>query len=135
MKFTRDERGVAGVEMALVSPFLIMALLLMLDVGIAVKERMDLDHSTRSGAQAVMANVNETQQIKDLVVASAGGMQNITVSVEKTCTCDGASVGCTSWCTPTTPPSVFLQISAAKTHTGFLLPAFNVESQTHVQIR
>lgn len=135
MKILKDERGVAAVEMALVSPFLILGLLLMLDVGIAVKERMNLDHNTRTGAQAVMTNLNDTQMVKDLIVASSGGATDISVTVEKICTCDGSGVSCTTWCSPTAPPSVFLQISAARPHNGFLLPDFTVESQTHVQIR
>ncbi len=135
MRFVRDEHGAAAVEMALISPFLILGLLLMLDVGVAVKERLDLDHSTRTGAQAVMANVNETQQISDLVLASSEGASGVTVSVEKTCSCGSTTVDCTNWCSGNTPPSVFMNISAARQHLGFLLPEFTVESQTNVQIR
>ncbi|MDN3721613.1 TadE/TadG family type IV pilus assembly protein [Roseibium salinum] len=105
--FFRDDRGVAAVEMALVAPFLILGLLLMLDVGIAVKERMDLDHSTRSGAQAAMANVNEAQQIADLVTASTNGAPGVTVSVVKTCSCGSVAVQCTSWCSAKVPPLGF----------------------------
>ncbi|WP_428651631.1 TadE/TadG family type IV pilus assembly protein [Roseibium sp.] len=135
MKFWRDERGVAAVEMALISPVLILGLLLMLDIGVAVKERLDLDHSTRTGAQAVMANVNDTTEIRNLVVATTEGDPGVSVSVEKVCSCGTTAVSCTSWCTADTPPSVFMNISATKLHVGFLLPQFNVESQTNVQIR
>lgn len=135
LKIIRDERGVAGIEMALVTPFLVLGLLLMVDVGIAIGERLDLDHSTRTGAQAVMANLNDTMQISSLMLASTRAPEDVTVSVEKTCACGGTTVECTSWCSAEEPPSVFMNISAARLHDGFLLPPFNVESRTHVQIR
>lgn len=135
MKLIRDERGVAAVEMALISPVLIMGLLLMFDVGIAVKERMVLDNATRAGAQAVMANVNETNEIKSIIEASMKSTENVTVSVVKDCKCGDASVACTNWCSSTTPPSVFLKMSAARLRVGFLLPDHTLRSQTHVQIR
>ncbi len=135
MNFWRDESGVAAVEMAMIAPILVMGLLLMMDIGMAVKERIDLDQSTRAGAQAVMANVNDTTEIKNLVVATAEGDPDVTVSVEKVCSCSGAAVSCANWCSAKEPPSVFMNISASKMHVGFLLPQFNVESQTNVQIR
>jgi Flp pilus assembly protein TadG len=134
-RLNKDQLGVAAVEMTLISPFLILGLLLMLDVGVAVKERLNLDHSTRVGAQAVMANINETSEISNVVLASASEPENVTISVEKTCSCGSTQVDCANWCSANVPPSVFLNISAVKQHTGFLLPPFNLESQTHVQIR
>lgn len=135
MRLIRDESGVAAVEMALISPVLMMGLLLMFDVAIAVKERMVLDNATRAGAQAVMANVNQTSEVKAIIQASVTKLENVTVSVDKNCTCGDAEVACTNWCTATTPPSVFLKISAARIRTGFLLPDHRLRSQTHVQIR
>jgi Flp pilus assembly protein TadG len=135
MNFLKDRRGVAAVEMALISPFLIMGLLLMLDAGVAVKKRLDLDHSTRTGAQAVMSNINETDEISNLVLAASHNSSEVTVTVLKTCSCSGTPVSCNSYCSATVPPSVFMNITAARQHTGFLLPPFKLESQTNVQIR
>lgn len=131
----RDRSGVAAVEMALIAPVLILGLLMMLDVGFAVRERVNLDHSTRTGAQAVMSNLNDETEISDIVLAAANEPQSVTIAVERTCSCGGTQVDCSNWCSATEPPSVFLNISAAKQHKGFLLPAFTLESQTHVQIR
>ncbi|WP_157739049.1 TadE/TadG family type IV pilus assembly protein [Labrenzia sp. VG12] len=130
-----DLRAVAAVEMALVAPFLIFGLLMMLDIGMAVREGLNLDHSTRVGAQAVMSNINEANDISNLILASANEPDKVTIAVEKTCSCDGLAVDCANWCSAKEPPSVFLNISAVKLHKGFLLPPFNLESETHVQIR
>lgn len=134
-RFATDRCGIAAVEMALVSPVLILGLLMMLDVGFAVRERLNLDHSTRTGAQAVMSNINDPAEISQIVLATANEPQNVTIAVNKTCACASTPVNCSNWCSAKEPPSVFLNISAAKQHDGFLLPPFNLESQTHVQIR
>ena len=134
-RLAADRRGVAAVEMALVSPVLILGLLLMLDSGLAVQTRLNLDHSTRTGAQAAMSNINETTEISAIMLAATNDPTNVTVTVEKTCFCGDVEVACSNWCSATVPPSVFLNISAAKQHNGYLLPPFELESKTHVQIR
>jgi Flp pilus assembly protein TadG len=136
LKFlAKEESGVAAVEMGLIAPLLAIALVLMLDVGIAVAERMELDRDVRAGAHMAMSQVNEPDAIKNIIVASAGGAQNLLVAVDKTCSCGGAVVQCTSWCSAQEPPSVFINIRASKPHSGLIMPAFSVGSQTRVQLR
>ena len=131
----QNRSGVAAIEMGLVTPIILFGLILMVDVGIAVSERMELDRNVRAGAQAVMALTNEPKEVKDLIVASTEGANNVSVTVNKTCTCGNAASACNTMCGVDEPPSVFLNISAVKPYTGIMLPAFNLESQTHVQLR
>lgn len=133
-RFSGSESGVAAVEMALVAPILLFGLLLVLDVGIAVAERMDLDRNVRAGVQAAMANINDPDAVKDVVVASLNGAQGVSVTVTKTCACGSTGTACTSWCSAEEPPSVFVNISAVKPHSGRMLSVV-LESKTHVQLR
>lgn len=133
--FTANERGMAAVEMGLIFPILAFGFLLMADVGTAVGGRMELDRNVRAGVQAVMSNINDPDGIKAYVIASADDATNLSVAVDKTCKCGGTAASCTSWCSSTVPPAVFLNISAAKPYTGYLLPQFDLKSATHVQLR
>ena len=131
----QNRSGVAAIEMGLVTPIVLFGFILMLDVGIAVSERMELDRNVRAGAQAVMSLTNEPKDVKDLIVASTEGANNVSVTVNKTCTCGNTAAACNIMCGADEPPSVFLNISAVKPYTGIMLPAFNLESETHVQLR
>jgi Flp pilus assembly protein TadG len=136
-RFSGSESGVAAVEMGLVAPFLLVGLLFMLDVGVAVGARMDLDRNVRAGVQAVMAHINDPDAVKDVVLASLNGAQGVSVTVTKTCKCGSTGTACTSWCSlqDQEPPSVFVNIFAVKPYSGLMLPAFDLKSEIHVQLR
>lgn len=133
--FARSESGNSALEFGLTAPFLIIALVIMLDVGIAVGTRMELDRNVRAGVQAAMSQINDPDAIKNLVLASTGGSENVSVNVNKTCSCGSTPTPCTSWCSAQEPPSVFINISAIRPYSGMFLPTFQLESETHVQLR
>jgi Flp pilus assembly protein TadG len=133
-RFSGSESGVAAVEMGLVAPILLFGLLLMLDVGVAVAERMDLDRNVRAGVQAAMAHINDPDAVKDVVVASLNGAQGVSVTVDKTCKCGSTSTNCNLLCGQE-PPSVFINISAVKDYSGLWLLPIELKSETHVQLR
>jgi Flp pilus assembly protein TadG len=133
--FSRSESGNSAVEFGLTAPFLIIALIMMLDVGIAVETRMEMDRNVRAGVQAVMSQINDPDAIRDLVLAATNGSENVSVNVNKTCSCGSTATSCTSWCSAQEPPSVFVNISAIQPFSGLMLPTFQLESETHVQLR
>ena len=121
--------------MGLTTPFLIAGLVVMLDIGLAVNERMELDRNVRAGVHAVMARVTEPDDIESAIEASAGGSSGITIDVSKVCSCGNTVTACTNWCSGSTPPSVVINIKATKPQTGFMLPELTLESESHVQLR
>lgn len=133
--FARSESGTSAVEFGLTAPFLIIALVMMLDVGIAVETRMELDRNVRAGVQAAMSQINDPDAIRNLILTSTGGSENVSVNVNKTCSCGSTATSCTSWCSAQEPPSVFVNISAIQPYSGLILPTFQLESETHVQLR
>ena len=133
--FARNESGNSALEFGLTAPLLIFALVMMLDIGIAVETRMEMDRNVRAGVQAAMSQINDPNAIRNLVLASTGGSENVSVNVNKTCSCGSTATSCTTWCSAQEPPSVFVNISAIQTYSGLLLTTFQLESQTHVQLR
>ncbi|MCK5444627.1 MAG: pilus assembly protein, partial [Rhodospirillaceae bacterium] len=55
-RFVRCDRGVSAVEMALISPVLLIVFLGLMDYGIAVFDKMELNSSVRSGSQHALIN-------------------------------------------------------------------------------
>lgn len=131
----RNNDGVAAIEMGLIAPTLLLGLLLMIDVGLALAERMELDRNVRAGVQATMANVSDLSAIRDVILSTADDPDSLTVAVEQTCSCAGVAVACTDWCTADEPPSVFINISAVQDYAGLMLPAMTLDAVTHVQLR
>ena len=147
----KSRDGVAAVEFAISAPMLIIGVVIMTDLGLAVHERMNLDQAVRSGAEFVMNDVSDKDEIKKLVIAAATGTYSDnpsdaesadrpTVSVpEPTCECPdnpGVAVSCTATlCSTDLPPSVYYYIHAQKTYQALLLPDFNLQTEISVQVR
>src|SRR5687767_14496661 len=55
----RREDGASAVEFALCAPFCTCAGIILADTGLAVHERMSLDHVLRAGAQTAMSDPGE----------------------------------------------------------------------------
>lgn len=127
--------GNATVELGITAPVLIVSLVFMLDVGLAVNTRMEMDRNVRAGVQAAMSQIHDLDAIKDMIRNSAGGSDAVTLDVSKVCSCDGTATACTNWCSADEPPSVFINISAKQSYSGLMMPASVLESQTHVQLR
>lgn len=130
-----DERGVSAVEFAIIGPVLIFGMIGMVDIGLALGERMGMDRSVRAGAQAAMSLNNHEDGIRNIVLASAGSQAGLAVTVATTCECAGAAAACGVPCGSGDAPSVFIGISASKTQPAMLLPDMSLRSNTRVQIR
>ena len=149
--FRRDERGAAALELSLLAPVLAAALLLMVDVGLAVNNRMSIDHVMRVGAETAMAdpgqstvqkvleqaagqNFSRVAQIGDSGALASGG---VLVGSTRFCACPGAraaAVACTSTCSGKTPLA-FYQLQARKTYSGILLSGINMDTALQVQVK
>jgi len=144
----RDQRGVSAVEFALIAPILIGGLLSMVDIGLAVTERMNLDHVLRAGAQAAMAE-QEKEHILDVLKATASGHftlagSSVQTSVEDpvalsvNCVCSGASASpeeeCTV-CAGSTQAHVYYQLSAEKLYNGIVFKGITLKADIEVQVR
>jgi pilus assembly protein CpaE len=147
-KFRRDDKGVAAMEFGLVAPILFFGLLSAIDLGLAVNERMDVNHVLRAGAEAA---INKADDADVLEIMAATGGQNMTVNtngqgaagdlsltVNQYCACPDATevaVTCSTICTGDVPTYVYYQIDGSKTYTGMFIPNISFSPSIRVQIR
>jgi pilus assembly protein CpaE len=138
------EKGVSALEFAIFAPMLCLGLLAMIDVGMSVALRMELDRNVRSGAQAAITLDNPALLIEGIVELSAGNPDDLTVRVDQVCFCriDGELrelKSCELFCYPDpdneVEPLVFFEISATRPYTGPIFKERTILSETRVQIR
>ena len=135
LRVWQNDHAIAAVEFGLLAPMLVLGLVLMLDVGFAIGQRMELDRNVRAGVQATMSNINDLTAVRDVVLSTADAPDELTVTVNRTCSCAGAAAPCTTWCAGGEPPSVFVNISAVQDYEGVMLPPITLDSDTYVQLR
>jgi Flp pilus assembly protein TadG len=152
-KLARDERGAAVVELALIAPVLALMLLLAVDVGLAVNEKMAVDHVMRVGAETAMADPGASK-VQDVLEQTAGenfsvvmdssssssysmGSDGIAVGVSRFCACPNArsvAVACTSTCTGKTPLA-FYRLDSRKEYSGIFLSSIKMKAALQVQVK
>jgi pilus assembly protein CpaE len=144
-----DRCGVSAVEFALIAPVLFTGLLLTVDIGLAVTERMALDHVLRGAAQSAMVDqgadkVRKTlEQIAARNFAVAGQMEAVaddavTVSAVRFCACAenlSARVACSTTCAGSAPTLAYYRMEAKKTHDGMVMPRIDFNVALQVQVR
>jgi Flp pilus assembly protein TadG len=131
----RCTRGASAIETAILAPLLCGFLAVMVDVGMSVGARMELDRNVRAGAQAAMSLNNTAAGVAAIVHASAGGRQDLDVRVERSCVCGVATAACSVVCASSEPPSVIYAIEAARPVAGMVLGERRVTSATRIQLR
>ena len=143
-----SERGNATAEFSIFLPLFVFGGLTMGDIGLAVHQRMTLDHVVRAGAQIAMTDPGEEQVMSALRTAASqnfslqGDTQTasnpVSLEVARYCSCPDSrstATSCSDPCFGTTPPFVFYRMSAAKTYDSILIPALRMSSAMNVQLR
>jgi pilus assembly protein CpaE len=142
--------GVSAVEFALVAPVLALALVAMADVGLALYERMTIDHVLRAGAQAAMSDPGEKPVLNVLqsTLSQSPTPSNLTFDmVKRYCACPedadvepASAPACgTVTCANSAPQYVYYRMAASKTYEAMslpeVLPDFQLSSSVQVQVR
>ena len=134
-RLRRCTRGVAAVEFAIGTPIVFAGLISMLDLGLALNDRMAMDRGLRAGAAAAMADITDTATVQAVVEESSGGVQGVAVSVAEVCVCGDVSLLCSNMCSGGAQPDRFLEISANKVYEGILLTGYDLSSIMRVRVR
>lgn len=120
------EDGVSAVEFALFAPFLFFAAVGMIDIGLAVNERMIMDRLLRGGAHSAMQDPG-ADHVRTVIEASADASfqpgSDFTLTVERECVCS------------LTDNSTYYRMVATRTYPGLILPDIGLEATAEVQIR
>lgn len=154
-RLRRDDSGVAAVEFSLLAPVLFFAGLAAVDLGMAITERMTVDHVLRSGATRAMAEGADEDKIEQVLRATA--KKNFAEC--EVADGDGSSVGQKGDCidiaepqkrfacpddpdTAVADPAVcggdyytFYRLSATKTYVAMILPDISFSPAIEVQVR
>jgi len=145
--FRRDQRGVSAVEFGLLAPILLGGLLTTVDIGLAVTERMTLDHVLRAAAQGAMTGQGTEDVLKTLKGIASGNFavagqttatNPVELSVARECACAdnlSAAVACFVTCTGSVPPLPYYRLTAKKTYDGMVIPPIRFERSVKVQAR
>jgi len=146
-----DEGGVSAIEFALIAPLLVFGLLGTIDIGLAVRGRMNIDTVLRAGAHGAISDRGEEFVLQimrttalenfSLTQQEAGttGKGLLSPGAHRYCACPSdpeAAVTCSTTCAgPTSSPFVFYRLSAEKKYEGMILPIIGFNPSIQVQVR
>jgi uncharacterized membrane protein len=114
-RLARDERGIVAIELALLTPILIMLLIGLIDVGRVFHRQMTLDRAVRAAADYAVA-----------IGATSGSLEAVRAAVERvapddpsgtrvirssmTCLCGAAAATCGQFCSDGRSPDAFVNV-------------------------
>jgi len=129
--FYASHGGVAAIEFAIIAPLLSLILLGLVDYGMAVFHRMELQSAVRAGAQYALIKDSNSTSINGVVLASTNlNALNLSTSVTEFCECsNGAALLCTSSCTSGAVRH-FSTITGTYIHTWMFLPGTRTLSES-----
>ena len=155
-----SDDGAAAVEFAIIAPVLVLSGITAVDLGVALYQRMTIDHVLRSGAQLAMVDPGE-QAVQDALqatgtknfgpneVAPAGstatsdttihtGPSKLRLTAQRYCACPeavGTAVACSTVCTGTVPTYIYYRLQRTKGFKGMLLgPTFQSASGKEITL-
>ncbi len=99
----RPQRGQATVETALLLPFVVLALLAVVQVGIVVHARVMVTHAAREGARVAAVGGSDAEVRKASAVAGGLAVQRLSVSVSRS---NGVAEVTVAYADPTDTPII-----------------------------
>jgi pilus assembly protein CpaE len=144
-----DASGASAVEFALLAPILAFGLLCMVDLGMALNQRMKMDSALRAGVQTALIDPGEDQVWQAVGTAAdsftispsehdAISATSLLVDVDRFCACPqsmSVEVNCsTPGCASAAAAYVYYKLQAEKLYDPTLLPQLSLRSELLVQI-
>jgi pilus assembly protein CpaE len=130
--FRQRQDGVSAVEFALVAPVMIGALLGMVDIGMAINERMSIDHVVRAAAQVAISDPGAATVQQVLEDLSAG--KGYIVVADYYCPCPG-NEACAEPCSDPAEHTGYV-LRAETTYVSMITPLeIPMESVVRVQVQ
>ena len=150
------DSGLSAVEFALLAPVLLFSLLATADIGLALSERMTIDHILRAGAQIAMADPG-IPAVEDALESTAAATPSVSDDLDVSTpiryyACPenlgfaelDTSIVSGSTCAGGGHTYIFYHLAATKTYDGLFLPIniggltlleFELSSAIEVQVR
>ena len=146
-----NEDGASAIEFGLVTPILFFSLLAVIDVGMAVNERIIVGQALRAGAEQAMYDpgVATVETVAKDAARQAftfdetgGSLGEMSITVTQFCQCPGATsiqVPCSVTCTldtgGETSPYKYYNLTGQKTYKSIIIPEMTFNSDIKVMVR
>ncbi len=129
--------GTAAVEFGLITPILLIIIMGIVDYGMAMFQKMELNGAVRSGAQLAMIDSGDEDAIKDAVVAASGNAITTTdVATTTFCECaDETTIVCGGTCGDGSSNRTFMTITATTTNEGIIISSEDLNDSGTITIR
>ncbi len=124
--------GTSSLEFALLLPILLAMLVGLVDWGLAIDARIQLQSAVRAGAQYAMRMPTDTAGITAAVRAAASDRTLTVTNPVIWCECSGSSTSCTSSCDA--GMQRFLSVSATQSYSP-ITPAGPTQIRAYVTLR
>jgi Flp pilus assembly protein TadG len=115
-----DDAGSVAVEMAIVTPLLLLLLLGAADFAKVYRMQMVLVGAAKAGAQygsQSKLTASDVAGMENAALDDADGIGGLEAAAQTICRCGGSSVACTAVCSGGTAPELFVQVTASGTFT------------------
>lgn len=144
-----NNAGGAAVEFGLVAPVLALSVLCVVDLGLALRERISMDSALRAGVQSafadpgadelrgIVATIAETDFTVSAAEAEVVSSTELLLQVDRFCACPenmGTEVSCAAGCASAASPYVYYSLAAEKYYDPALLPQISLRSALLVLI-
>ena len=134
-RFSRDQRGAALVEFAMIAPILALGIVLTGDTATLVSRYFDMRAAVSSGSQYVMLGGTEVTVARQVATQSwTSQAQGSTVDASKACLCSGTTNACNALCPDQSVPQTYYTIQAASSFQGTLI-SMPLSAQQVVRVR
>jgi Flp pilus assembly protein TadG len=118
LRYLRDERGAAAVEMALLTPFITTIVVAMVTIAPLMWTKQSMHVAVNTGSQYVMAGATNTTAIQQVALTGwSHRPDDGTITVTQYCTCAGVTASCNTIC-GSAPPTRYTLITAGTTYHG-----------------
>ncbi|MBI2254051.1 MAG: pilus assembly protein [Proteobacteria bacterium] len=125
-RLRRADRGAAALEFALVAPMLMVMATGLIDFGLAIRAKSEVEGAARAGLQKGFGNMWDAAAIttaaKNAFSTKTADQDSLTVEATPSCYCDGTMTASGSDCTKTTTcgggaiVEYYLTVKVTQTH-------------------
>ncbi len=119
-----ERRAAAAVEFALIVPVIAACIIGVINYGLAMFEKMELEGAARAGAQLALASTSDTAAIKSAVVGSTNlSITTADVTTTEFCECaDGSTVTCGNTCSDGSANRYYFTVTVSEDYALLLVP-------------
>ncbi len=110
----KDDRGVAAIEFALILPILAALVLLGIEGWLRINQVSQMRSALQTGSRYYQSGGSDDSAAAQLALQSWNNAPaDATVSTSRSCSCGGVGASCSSLCSGTTPPDVYVTLTAS----------------------